>query len=255
MRSPDHPTRDVDLAAVAAVIGDASRAAMLDALMGGQALTAGELGRAAGIGRSATSEHLARLASAGLVEVTVQGRHHYHRLAGPAVGHALEALSHIAPAKPVGSLRNSSRARSLWFARTCYDHLAGACGVALHDLLIDRDILTGASGGYAVTPTGAHWFADLGIDLDATRARRRSLARPCLDWTERRPHLAGALAAATTDRLLALGWFVRRAADSRALRLTDEGAAALDGLWANFDDRRGASPRHGATPERTQDQA
>jgi DNA-binding transcriptional ArsR family regulator len=234
MGSPDHPTRDVDLAAVAAAIGDASRAAMLDALMSGQALTASELGRAAGIGPSATSEHLARLVSARLVEVAVQGRHHYHRLAGPAVGDALEALSHVAPPKPVGSLRDSSRARSLWFARTCYDHLAGVCGVALHDMLIDSGLLSGASGSYAVTPKGAQWFADLGVVLDPTRNRRRSLVRPCLDWTERRPHLAGALAAATTDRLLALGWFVRRATDSRALRLTDEGTDALDGLWANI---------------------
>lgn len=233
MGSPDHPRGDVDLAAVAAVIGEPSRAAMLDALMGGQALTAGELGRAAGIGRSATSEHLARLVGAGLIDVAVQGRHRYHRLAGPAVGHALEALSHIAPAKPVGSLRDSSRGRSLWFARTCYDHLAGVCGVALHDILLDRGVLGGVAGGYAVTPTGEQWFEELGVDLDAVRARRRSFARPCLDWTERRPHLAGALAAATTDRLLELGWFVRRTAGGRGLRLTDEGTAALDGLWAH----------------------
>lgn len=241
MGEPDHLGRDVDIAAVAAVIGDASRAAMLDALMAGQALTAGELGEAAGIGRSATSEHLARLVGAGLVEVAVQGRHRYHRLAGPAVGHALEALSHIAPAKPVASLRDSSRARSLWFARTCYDHLAGVCGVALHDLLMGSGALVGASGGYVVTAAGERWFADLGVDLDAVRAQRRGFARPCLDWTERRPHLAGALAAATTERLLVLGWFVRRAAGSRALRLTDEGAAALDGLWAQAS--RGAGSR------------
>ena len=234
MGRSDQSIRDVDLASVANVIGDASRAAMLDALMSGQALTAGELGQVAGIGRSATSEHLARLVGAGLVEVTVQGRHRYHRLAGPAVGHALEALSHIAPAKRVSSLRDSSRARSLWFARTCYDHLAGACGVALHDLMMDSGLLSGAVGGYSITPTGEQWFTDLGVDLDAARARRRSLARPCLDWTERRPHLAGALAAATTDRLLAQGWFVRRSVDSRGLRLTNEGAAALDGLWANL---------------------
>lgn len=91
-------------------------------------------------------------------------------------------------------------------------------------------MLSGASGGYVVTAPGVQWFVDLGVDLDATKTRRRSLARPCLDWTERRPHLAGALAAATTERLLALRWFERRATDSRALRLTKQGAAALDGL-------------------------
>jgi DNA-binding transcriptional ArsR family regulator len=227
----DRTDRDVDLAAVAAAIGEPSRAAMLDALMAGEALTASELGRVAGVGRSAAGEHIARLVGAGLVEATAQGRHRYHRLAGPDVGHALEALSHIAPAKPVSSLRDSSRARSLWFARTCYDHLAGACGVALHDRLVGGGALVGADGGYAVTPAGERWFADLGVDVEAARARRRGFARPCLDWTQRRPHLAGSLAAATTDRLLALGWFARRAPGSRALRLTEAGAAALDGLW------------------------
>lgn len=221
------------MAAVAAAIGDSSRAAMLEALMAGTALTAGELARAAGVGRSTASEHLARLVSAGLVEVADQGRHRYHRLTGPEVAQALEALSHIAPPKPVRTLRESSRARSLWFARTCYDHLAGACGVALHDLLLDGGVLVGAAGGYEVTASGARWFADLGADVEAARARRRSFARPCLDWTERRPHLAGALAAVTTDRLLELGWFARRGSDTRSLRLTETGSAALDGLWVS----------------------
>ncbi|TQL67011.1 DNA-binding transcriptional ArsR family regulator [Nocardioides albertanoniae] len=225
------PRADVDLASVAAAIGEPSRAAMLDALMTGTALTAGELARVAGIGPSTASAHLARLIDVGLVEVAEQGRHRYHRLSGPDVAQALESLSHIAPAKPVRTLRESSRARSLWFARTCYDHLAGACGVALHDLLLERELIVGAAGGYDVSAAGEAWFAELGVDVSAERARRRSFARPCLDWTERRPHLAGALAAVTVDRLLALGWFVRRGSDTRALRLTEEGSAALGGLW------------------------
>lgn len=224
---------DVDIAAVAAVIGDPSRAAMLDALMTGRALTAGEFARVAGVGSSTASDHLARMVGAGLVEVAAQGRHRYHRLAGPEVGHALEALSRIAPAKPIRSLRESSRARSLGFARTCYDHLAGVCGVALHDLLLEDGMLAGASGGYQVTEAGVTWFADLGVDLASLRTKRRSFARPCLDWTERRPHLAGSLAAATTEVLLANGWFVRRAPESRALRLTDTGRTALGGLWGS----------------------
>lgn len=222
---------DVDLAAVGAVIGDPSRAAMLDALMSGRALTAAELARVARIGRPAASEHLARLVGAGLVEVTVQGRHSYHRIAGADVGHALEALSHIAPAKKVRTLRASTQARAMWFARTCYDHLAGACGVALHDFLLGKRYVVGADGGYDVTPSGERWFAELGVDVAAARARRRSFARPCLDWTERRSHLAGALAADTTEVLLARGWFVHRAPDTRALRLTEAGTEALGGLW------------------------
>jgi DNA-binding transcriptional ArsR family regulator len=215
---------DTDLAAVGALIGDPSRARMLDALMGGRAMAAGELARAAGVGASTASEHLARLRDGGLVEVVAQGRHRYYRIAGPDVGSALEALSHVAPPRPIASLRQAGHAQALGFARTCYDHLAGSCGVALHDALIARDWLTAA---YDVTPVGDEALAGWGVDVAAARGRRRSFARPCLDWTERRPHLAGALAAAITDALVEQGWFVRRAADSRALRLTDAGRSGL----------------------------
>jgi DNA-binding transcriptional ArsR family regulator len=215
---------DTDLAAIGALIGDPSRARMLDALMGGRALAAGELAALAGIGASTASEHLARLRDGGLVEVVAQGRHRYYRIAGPDVGAALEALSHVAPRRPVRTLRQAGHAKALGFARTCYDHLAGVCGVALHDALLERDWLTPA---YDVTPTGAEGLAGWGVDVDAARARRRSFARPCLDWTERRPHLAGALAASITDGLVERGWLVRRSRDSRSLRLTDAGRAGL----------------------------
>ncbi|WP_252275215.1 winged helix-turn-helix domain-containing protein [Nocardioides sp. LMS-CY] len=218
---------DTDLAAVGALIGDPSRARILDALMGGRALAAGELARAAGVSASTASEHLARLREGGLVEVVSQGRHRYHRIAGPDVGAALEALSQVAPPRPVVSLRQAGHARALGFARTCYDHLAGVCGVALHDVLLERGWLTPA---YDVTPVGADALGAWGVDVAAARSQRRSFARPCLDWTERRPHLAGALAAGITDALVDRGWFVRRATDSRALRLTDPGRAALTEL-------------------------
>jgi DNA-binding transcriptional ArsR family regulator len=222
---------DTDIAAVGALIGDPSRAQMLEALMGGRALAAGELARAAGIGASTASEHLARLRDGGLVEVVAQGRHRYYRIAGPEVGAALEALSHVAPPRPVSTLRQAGHARALGFARTCYDHLAGVCGVALHDALLGRDWLTPA---YDVTPPGELALAGWGVDVAAARARRRSFARPCLDWTERRPHLAGALAAGITDGLIDRGWFARRASDSRALRLTDAGRAGLEELGCDL---------------------
>lgn len=204
---------------------------MLDALMGGRALTAGELARAAGVSASTASEHLARLRSGGLVELVVQGRHRYHRIAGPDVGAALEALSHIAPPQPVRSLRQAGHAEALGFARTCYDHLAGVCGVALHDALLARGWLTRA---YDVTPAGLAGLADWGVDVEAVQSRRRSFARPCLDWTERRTHLAGGLAAAITDGLVEHGWFVRRTSGSRALRLTGIGRAGLLELGADL---------------------
>jgi DNA-binding transcriptional ArsR family regulator len=218
---------DVDLAAVGRLLGEPSRAAMLDALMTGRALAAGELAQVAGIGRPAASEHLARLVEAGLVEVVAQGRHRYHRLAGPRVASALEALSHIAPPKQVRSLRQSAHARSLAFARTCYDHLAGSCGVALHDAVLDRGWLVPERDTYHLTAPGAVAFAELGLDVTGLRAGRRPLARACLDWTERRSHLAGSLAAAFTELALDRGWLVRRSRDSRGLRLTDSGSRAL----------------------------
>lgn len=220
---------DVDLAAVGALLGDPSRAAMLDALMGGRALTAGELARLAGIRPPTASAHLSRLTAGGLVVVRPEGRHRYYALAGPQVARVLETLSLIAPARPVRSLRQSSRARSLAVARTCYDHLAGSCGVALHDALVAREWVVPSLDGYAVTTAGERGLTGLGVDVAAARARRRSFARPCLDWTERRSHLAGALAAAVTSRLIEDGWFVRRR-DSRGLRVTAAGEAGLADL-------------------------
>ena len=233
---------DTDLAVIGSLIGDPSRARMLDALMAGRALAAGELARIAGVGASTASEHLARLRDGGLVVVVEQGRHRYYRIAGPGVGAALEALSAIAPRRPVRTLRQSGHARALGFARTCYDHLAGTCGVALHDGLLARAWLTPA---YDVTPAGLDGLAAWGVDVAAARSRRRSFARPCLDWTERRPHLAGALAASIADAMLDAGWLVRRAPDSRALRLTDPGRDVLERLGCDL----GLSPAS-ATPTR-----
>lgn len=208
---------------------------MLDALLGGHALAAGELATVAGIGRPAASEHLVHLLKGGLVDVVTQGRHRYYRLAGPEVGAALEALAHISPPKVVTSLRQSSHARSLAFARTCYDHLAGTCGVRLHDALFDRGWLIGARGGYEVSLAGEHGLSALGVDVEGARARRRGFAYPCLDWTERRAHLAGSIAAMLADRMLELNWFVRRARDSRSLRVTDTGRAALAELGCEVE--------------------
>jgi DNA-binding transcriptional ArsR family regulator len=220
---------DVDLAAVGALVGNPSRAAMLDALMTGRALTATELARVAEVRPATASEHLARLVDGGLVDVVSQGRHRYHRLASPEVGAALESLSHIAPPRTVPSLRQSSRARSLAEARTCYDHLAGRSGVAVHDGLLDRGWLLPEPGGYALSEAGVAGLLGWGVDVTSARAARRRLARPCLDWTERREHLAGSLAAAITQALVdgPEPWFVRRSDDHRGLRTTELGRSRL----------------------------
>jgi hypothetical protein len=166
------------------------------------------------------------------VEVVAQGRHRYHRLASADVGAALESLSHIAPERPVTTLRQSSRARSLAEARTCYDHLAGRCGVALHDGLLARGWLVAESGGYGLSERGVAGLLGWGVDVTSARSARRRLARPCLDWTERREHLAGSLAAAIAVTLIEgpEPWFVRRADDHRGLRVTDLGRARLGEL-------------------------
>ena len=233
----------MDLAAVGALVGHPSRAAMLDALLAGRALTATELARTAGVSPATASEHLARLRDGGMVEVLVQGRHRYHRIASPDVAAALEALAHIAPPKPATTLRQSRRAKSLAEARTCYDHLAGRSAVALHDGLVARGWLVPEPGGYRLTGAGRDGLLAWGVDVVAADESRRAYARPCLDWTERREHLAGALAAAIAAALVdgPEPWFVRRADDHRGLRPTSLGLARLADLgWEPAADLRTA---------------
>jgi DNA-binding transcriptional ArsR family regulator len=221
-------SNQADIAGVARLIGEPARAAMLDALLSGRALAAGELGRVGGVSPATASEHLARLRDGGLVDVVAAGRHRYYRLAGPDVAQVLEALALVSPRRPVRSLRQSRAAAALAVARTCYDHLAGQVGVALHDALVAGEALAAGGDGYRLTDGGAALLTRLDVDVAGAAAARRAFARPCLDFTERRPHLAGALGAALCARLLADGWLARPAADQRGLRLTVRGRAALE---------------------------
>jgi DNA-binding transcriptional ArsR family regulator len=222
---------DADVAAVAGLLADPARARMLDTLLSGHALPAGELARHAGVTPQTASAHLRRLLQGGLLAVEAQGRHRYYRLAGPAVAEAVEALALIAPPLPVRSLRQSQRAEALRFARTCYDHLAGVVGVAVADALLRAGALRPAAGrDYQVTPQGERLLGGLGVDVAELRRRRRAFARGCLDWTERTPHLSGALGAALLERLLGLGWLARGRVP-RGLVLTDAGR---DGLAEAF---------------------
>lgn len=217
---------DPDLANVGGLIDDPARAAMLAALLGGQSLPAGELAARARITRQTASGHLAKLVAGGLLRVTASGRHRYYQLRSPEVGAALEALTAVAPARPVRSLRESEDARALRFARTCYAHLAGVVGVAVTRGLLDQGWLSADAGCYSVTPAGAAGFAAWGIDIGLLQRRRRSFATPCLDWSERHYHLAGALGAALAQAVFERGWLVR-ISGSRAVRLTEAGRAGL----------------------------
>jgi len=215
---------DPDLGRIARLIGDASRAAMLMALAGGRALPAGELARCARVSPQTASAHLDKLFRAHLIAVEVQGRHHYYRLSGPHVARALESLAVVA-VPPLNASQNES-AKALRFARFCYDHLAGKLGVAVTRALCDQNHIDDADEGYIVTAQGRAWFHALGIDVRALRANHRPLTRRCLDWSERRHHLAGALGAALAHRFLQLKW-IARVPGTRALRVSGRGEAAL----------------------------
>ena len=232
------------IAEVAALIGDVARANILSALMGGQALTAGELARHAGVTAQTTSGHLARLADARLIALEKQGRHRYYRLASPEIAAAMQALMAVAGIGPPRYRPLGPRDDALRAARICYDHVAGRLAVALSDFLREAGFVVLADGAAMVTDEGRRFFADFGIDLEAGPRSRRPLCRTCLDWSERRPHLAGKLGAALLDRLLALGWLARMP-DSRALRITragQRGLAATFALPADWDDANSAAP-------------
>jgi DNA-binding transcriptional ArsR family regulator len=217
---------DVDVAAAAELIGHPARAAMLGALMDDRGLPATELAAAAGVTAPTASSHLARLLDGGLLTVERHGRHRYYRLAGHAVAEAVEALARIAPPGPSPAPAAESSAGELRAARTCYDHLAGVLGVALADALQGDGTLERRDGAFTLTAEGEARLQGLGVDLDAVRGQRRAFARACLDWSERRDHVAGALGAALLRRLLELGW-IERDDRSRAVRVTAAGRTAL----------------------------
>jgi len=216
-------------AEVATLAGDPARAGMLHALMDGRALTASELAQVAGITAQTASSHLARMVTAGLLSVEKQGRHRYHRLASPAVAQMMESIMRVASdlEPPQRRLVVGPSDAALREARTCYDHLAGRLGVALADALVAGGHAELAGDGGIITDAGIAFLGRVGIDVEALQARRgtrsgRILCRPCLDWSERRPHLAGAVGAALCAHSLARGW-VRRIEGTRALAVTPKG--------------------------------
>jgi DNA-binding transcriptional ArsR family regulator len=216
------PAVDAEVSRIAAAIGEPARTRILYCLMEGPARTSTELALIAGVTPSTASVHLNRLRGDNLVRVFVQGRHRYYSIASPAVARALEGLSVLAGA-PRGRSAPTTPVH-LRAARSCYDHLAGALAVNLHDrFTASRWIRTShASDAYELTGEGSRGFAGLGIDVDAARAQRRRFAYGCLDWSERRPHLGGALGAALLAHALRKKW-VARQFESRALTVTTLG--------------------------------
>jgi DNA-binding transcriptional ArsR family regulator len=210
------------MAEVAALVGDPARANILCALLDGRALTATELAYAAGVSAQTTSGHLSKLRGARLLDVCKQGRHRYYRLTGAHVGQMLESIMAVALTGPPRLQPRSKADDLIRHARTCYDHFAGELGVGIADRLIACDCVVLGNEAGEVTDAGAALLTQLGIDLSAARARRRVFCRPCVDWTERRPHIGGAVGAAVANRCFELGW-VERVRDSRALTITPAG--------------------------------
>ena len=211
------------LAETASLVGDPTRAAMLMTLMDGRALTAGELARAGGVTAQTASGHLAKMLEAGLLALEAQGRHRYYRLASPAIAGMLEAMMVAAAPPPI---RTGPRDAAMRRARVCYDHLAGEIAVALTDAMVARGQIEIGADGAALTDHGRILLAEIGVELPP-EGKNAVFCRPCLDWSERRHHLAGMVGAALYRTLLTRGW-IRRSADSRTVTVTPPGRAALE---------------------------
>ncbi|UNK37328.1 winged helix-turn-helix domain-containing protein [Shinella sp. H4-D48] len=219
-----------DISQIGALIGDPARANMLTALMGGEALTASELAGAAGVTLPTTSAHLAKLEAGGLIAQRKQGRHRYFALADDEAGRLLESIMGYAANRGHLRTRPGPKDPALRKARVCYNHLAGDYGVRLLDRLVADGDVTLDGDEAAVTPAGEMRMAALGIDMPALKAQRRPVCRTCLDWSERRSHLAGSLGEALLARFIATGW-AKREKNSRAVRFTGEGEREFMALF------------------------
>lgn len=217
---------NANVSEIAAAIGEPARMRMLSCLMDGHARTSTELAIVAGVSASTASVHLTRLLDARLVKVHAQGKHRYYALSGPEVADVLEGMMVLAGAKQKFVPSTPDRLR---LARTCYDHMAGTLGVALHDACAKRGWLR-VGESYELTSAGARQFATLGVDVDAARALRRRFACACLDWSERKPHLGGALGAALLQVALKKKW-VTQELDERELAITARGKREMLGVF------------------------
>lgn len=215
---------EVSLAEVAGAIADPARSRMLCSLLDGRARTATELAAVADVTASMASNHFSRLREHGLVEQLVQGRHRYYRLANSRVARALESLLSITDQRATPF--QPSTPAALRHARTCYDHCAGEVAVKLHDVLLQSNWIEVQGRDYTLTEKGVERLVKLGIDVQIMHGQRRRLAYPCMDWSERAPHIGGALGAAILELMLKRGW-VTRQLDSRALNVTSKGRDAL----------------------------
>lgn len=211
---------------VASLIGEKTRSVILETLLDGRALPASELAHIAGVSLQTISSHLDKLLEGQLLSAETHGRHRYYRLASEQVAHALEALSLLSPPVKVTSLRQSDTLEGVRYARTCYDHLAGKLGVDVTQALVTKGFIQTEGKEYVITRKGEDWFQSIGIDVHRLKAGRRVFCRQCLDWSERRYHMSGAVGAALAAKLFELAW-ITKTSSSRAVLITEQGKKEL----------------------------
>jgi DNA-binding transcriptional ArsR family regulator len=207
---------------IASLIGDPTRATIMWALLDGRAFTATELAIVADTSPQNISMHLTKLVQADLLTVESQGRHKYYKFSRKEIAYAIEALANLIPPTTTKQDVNKENHSAIRHCRTCYDHLAGKVGVALTDSFLQQKLIIERGNVFELSSNGQDWFFELGIDIDELKQQRRSFLRPCLDWSERRHHIAGSLAAALLDKMLLSDW-IRRTQNSRAIIITAKG--------------------------------
>lgn len=210
------------VATAASLLSDSSRSIMLTYMLDGRFHTSGELARAAGITPQTASFHLKKLEEAGFLDQTKQGRHRYYGLKDTSIAQVIESLLTITPPAHISSFKQAAEDKAIRYARTCYDHLAGSLGIQVAKALVDSGYISQDHDQFFLTAKGTDFFSDFGIDVETARRKRRAFSHCCLDWSERKHHLAGALGHAMLERFLELDW-LRKKSDSRALLLTEEG--------------------------------
>ncbi|MFW0737192.1 ArsR/SmtB family transcription factor [Flavobacterium sp. T12S277] len=210
----------------AGLIGDATRAAIMWALLDGRAFTATELSVAVNTSPQNMSMHLGKLLEANLLAVEKQGRHKYYRFSSKEVAYVVEAMANLIPKPEISSKKKTENYPPIKYCRTCYDHLAGKIGVALADSLVEQKIIIENNNTFEISPEGEKWFSDFGINLEEAQKQKRIFLKPCLDWSERRNHIAGSVGTLLLNKMLEQDW-IRRTKDSRAVIITGKGEKEL----------------------------
>jgi DNA-binding transcriptional ArsR family regulator len=206
----------------AGLIGDATRAAIMWTLLDGRAFTATELSIAVNTSPQNMSMHLAKLLEANLLCVEKQGRHKYYRFSNKEVAYVVEAMANLIPMSETSSKKKEENHSPIKYCRTCYDHLAGKIGVALADSLLEQKVIIEKNNTFEISTEGEKWFSDFGINIEEAQKQKRIFLKPCLDWSERRNHIAGSIGTMLLNKMLEQDW-IRKAKDSRAIIITGKG--------------------------------